>query len=396
MYLDAHLLAAVALSMSVLFASAPAYAEDLSAEATVVEEPAVPAPGGEPPVEPVSHRLEDRPFFTSVDNRISVSHIFQGTGPGHWSRNPDGTIDGDTTKQAISFTHFDSWDYGTNFLDVSVYKSGRNDPAAPCTNAGVITDPLGTPPFAATHSRCSGETEIYVIARSTLSWNKIFATEAFASSPLQGVAFEAGFDVNHQDDYNGAAKRAAVAGLQFGFELPYGGSLKIAPLLYYEFANHSRYLECGAGWHRPAAGMTGKSCTRGGKKHYKPTWSFEIGYNMDLGFLPVSARYFSVSGRATFRGPKGNQNSPLGRNTGGMPTRVELNSEPLRLIFDAGKAFGGPKYSHAIDVWIAYRYWHNKFGIDAHASPTCFTDVAKQSNRSCTESSLVTGVTIKL
>ena len=27
----------------------------------------------------------------------------------------------------------------------------------------------------------------------------------------------------------------------------------------------------------------------------------------------------------------------------------------------------GPKYSHFVDVWVAYRYWQNKFGLDHNA-----------------------------
>ena len=45
-------------------------------------------------------------------------------------------------------------------------------------------------------------------------------------------------------------------------------------------------------------------------------------------------------------------------------TKTEFNSEPIRLTFDASKAFWGAKYSHFVDVWVAYRYWQNKFGLD--------------------------------
>ena len=27
----------------------------------------------------------------------------------------------------------------------------------------------------------------------------------------------------------------------------------------------------------------------------------------------------------------------------------------------------GPKYSHFVDLWVAYRYWQNKFGLDHNA-----------------------------
>ena len=54
----------------------------------------------------------------------------------------------------------------------------------------------------------------------------------------------------------------------------------------------------------------------------------------------------------------------------------------------------GAKYSHFVDVWVAYRYWQNKFGLDHTNSVVC--NVAPGvSNNSCTESSLYTGITVK-
>ena len=337
----------------------------------------------------------DLPFFLLVDNRVTLSYIFQGTGPGHWSRNPNGTVNGKTGKQLYSFTHFDTWAYGTNVFAISLYKSGQNDPAKPCASPGAIIDPFGAPAFASVSTNCPGATEIYGLFRSTLGWNEIFDTKAFTMGPLHNISFEAGMDANYENDYNAAAKRVVVAGLQFAFDLPYRGLLNVATLMDYEFSNHSTFLQCGAGWNLPAPTIPGVNCSFGGNKSYKPTWAFEINYNMDLGFLPESMQYFSISGRAGFYGPKGNQYSPLGVASGGTATKVEINSEPIRLTFDAGKAFAGPKYSHLVDVWVAYRYWQNKYGLDAKASPTCFTNVPGQSNRSCTESSLFSGITVK-
>jgi hypothetical protein len=115
---------------------------------------------------------------------------------------------------------------------------------------------------------------------------------------------------------------------------------------------------------------------------------------MDLGFLPENMQYFSISGRAGWYGNKGNQNEPLGVASGGTATAIELNSEPIRLTFDASKAFMGPKYSHFVDVWVAYRYWQNKFGLDHNTSPACLA-APGVSNHSCTESSLYSGITVK-
>jgi hypothetical protein len=47
-----------------------------------------------------------------------------------------------------------------------------------------------------------------------------------------------------------------------------------------------------------------------------------------------------------------------------------------------------------VDVWVAYRYWQNKFGLDHKKSLVC--NVAPGvSNDSCTEESLYSGITVK-
>src|SRR6266851_3418305 len=335
--------------------------------------------------------ITDVPFFFVIDNRVTYSYIFSGTDPGMFTVRPNGTIDGKTEKQVFSFTHFDAWAYGTNFFTISLFKSGHNDPASPCTNAGVITSPAAG--FATTPADCAGATEIYGLFRSTFGWNEIFNTKAFSIGPLHNVSFEVGMDANTENTYLAPAKRDVVAGLQFAFDLPYKGYFNVAPLVYWEFSNHNSFLQCGAGWNPNVPGVT---CSPDGNTSYKPTWAVETNYYMDLGFLPENMQYFSISGRAGWYGNKGNQNEPLGVASGGTATAIELNSEPIRLTFDASKAFMGPKYSHFVDVWVAYRYWQNKFGLDHNASPgVCTIFATGQSTNSCTESTVYTGVTVK-
>jgi hypothetical protein len=75
------------------------------------------------------------------------------------------------------------------------------------------------------------------------------------------------------------------------------------------------------------------------------------------------------------------------------PTVVTLNSEPIRLTFDASKALWGPRYAHFVDLWVAYRYWQNKFGLDHNRSASCL--FKGSSNNSCTELTVYAGVTMK-
>jgi hypothetical protein len=216
--------------------------------------------------------------------------------------------------------------------------------------------------------------------------------------PLRNVSFEVGMDANTQNTFLAPAKRDVVAGLQFAFDLPYKGYINVAPLVYWEFSNHNAFNQCGV---FGPGGVAGVTCLADGNTKYKPTWAVEVNYYMDLGFLPPAYQFFSISGRAGWYGQKGDQNEPLsGLGTGpfSTATKVELNSEPIRLTFDASKAFMGPKYSHLVDVWVAYRYWQNKFGLDHDAAPGVCTLTAggvTRSTNSCTESSLYSGITVK-
>ena len=54
----------------------------------------------------------------------------------------------------------------------------------------------------------------------------------------------------------------------------------------------------------------------------------------------------------------------------------------------------GAKYTHFVDVWVAYRYWQNKFGLDHAASTACLFSPTV-SNGSCTESTVYSGITVK-
>ena len=217
--------------------------------------------------------------------------------------------------------------------------------------------------------------------------------------PLHNISFEVGAEGETENNYLSPNKRAFFAGLQFAFDLPYKGYFNVAPLAYKEL-NHNAFDQCGS---FGVAGLPPGSCPRGRKsQNYNVTWAVEINYYMDLGFLPEKhCRYFSVSGRAGWYGPKGDDNSlPLNSGIGvaSTATKIELNSEPIRLTFDASKAVWGAKYTHFVDMWVAYRYWQNKYGLDANAElGVCNVLVggAVRSTNSCTESSLYSGITVK-
>jgi hypothetical protein len=337
------------------------------------------------PVKPVKAKpVADLPFFLIVDDRLTYSWMPKGTDPdGAYTRNANGTYNGTTAKQVYSFSHFDAWAYGTNFFLVNMFKGDHNDPAAPCTNPGSI----GFQPTAG--ANCAGETEFYALIRSTIGFNELFNTKVFSWGPLHNVSLELGGSGGDLNTGLSSANRSFVGGLQFAFDLPYGGFFNVAPMAYKEIG-HAGYLQCGL---NPNP-IPGDNCIFDGNLDYDTTWTVETNWYMDLGFLPESVQFFSISGRAALIGPKGNSNAPLGPDGGGTPSKIEFNSEPVRLTFDLSKAFWGPKYTHMVDTWVAYRYWQNKFGLDHNAAPGVCT-VNGVSTNSCTEETLYAGVTVK-
>lgn len=294
------------------------------------------------------------PFFFVNDNTVSISQQFTATDPG---------VPGKTSKTVGNFTHFDVWAYGTNFFTIDVLKSSRTDPAAPCGN------------FLAPVNGCTGATEIYGLFRSTLGFNEMSGTKMFSVGPLNDISFEFGADANSENNFLAPAKRDIVAGLEFTFGLPYKGHFNLSPLLYKEW-NHNSFLQ--APWTVPGVPT--------GNDSFSPTWAVEMNYAMDLGFLP-DAIPLTFSGYSNFYGPKGT-GVTAAQVPGAIPTTVEFNSQQ-KLSLDVGKMVGGPSKSHFFDLWVAYRYWQNKFGLN-HTRGVCIGANAG----SCTEKSWVTGVSV--
>lgn len=328
------------------------------------------------------------PFFLVNDNRLTYSYNFNGTQPGIYSGGYNGVpVNGKVDKQVYSFTHFDAWAYGTNLFNVSIYKSSQNDPAAPCILPGLVVASGVSSVSALPRGTCAGATDALGSIRSTFGFNQIFDTKAFTYGPLRNVSLEVGADAESFNGYSAAAKRDFVVGLQFAFDLPYKGYFNVAPMAYKEF-NHNSFTQCGA----PFVFGT---CSPDGNKEFNLTWAIETDWYMDLGFLPESVRYFSISGRAAMIGPKGPEKGIAIPSS--VPTVIQYNTEPVRLTFDASKAAFGERYSHQVDLWVAYRYWQNKYGYDHSASGQCAVNfvLGGVNTGACTEQSFNSGITVK-
>ena len=244
---------------------------------------------------------------------------------------------------------------GTNFFTIDLLKSPAADPTAHCMSAS---------------SQCTGATEIYGLFRSTLGFNQMFGTKAFSMGPLSNVSFEVGADFNTENNYVAPAKKSLVAGLQFSFDLPYKGFFNISPLYFKEW-NHNGYL----------------SSVNGGATEFDGTWAVETVYALPLGFLPEAVP-LTFSGRAAFYGPKGTGNAAEK-----FKTVTTFNSEQ-RLTLDVGKMAFGSSKADLVSVFVAYRYWTNKFGV-SESRNTNVCQPAYGFVGSCKENAATLGLNVK-
>jgi hypothetical protein len=289
------------------------------------------------------------PFFIVNQNSVSYSYVFNGTNPGA----------GTTPKHVLNYTHFDVWQYGTNFFTVDWLKATNGaappngTPAAPC-DRGPAFNPPGADP-----NRCAGYTEIYGLFRSTFGWNQIFGTKAFSAGPLTNIEFAVGADLNTDNTTLGSAKRSMQGGVQFDFAAPYHGFVNVGVFAYHEWQNDGFSALFGPNF--------------SGKVNFDTTWAIEALYVQPLGFLPD---YLPVTFKslAVIHGPKG-------AGEIGVPQRITEYLTQQTLSLDVGKMVTGK--SDMVSVWVAYRWWKNKFGLDPVATGFNAT----------LESTAVTGVT---
>src|SRR5271166_1971725 len=264
----------------------------------------------------------DPPLFPVNDNSVSYAVRFNATDP---------FVTDHTVKDVITFTHFDTWAYGTNFFNIDLLKSDLKDPANPCGLAG----------FPATG--CEGTTEIYGFFRSTLGWKELFGLRF--GNFLTNVSFKVGGDANSVNNANSAAKKDVVGGLQFNFALPYGASFAVSPL-YYSEKNHGSFITSNTS-----------------KVDYFSTYRVEASLNVPLG---PKGTPLSFSSLFAVQGPKGQ--CPAGEcAVNAVSTKAETYTQQ-KLNLDIGQwTYNKPG---VVSVWVAYVYWHNKFGIDHNLDPT--------------------------
>ena len=220
-----------------------------------------------------------------------------------YDNNADGSRR-DIKKDIFAFTHVSGYKYGSNFFNVDILLSDKNDPGN-----GVAGNP--------------GAQEVYAVYRHLLDIGKVTGS-TFKYGPMRGLGLTAGIDLNSKNDGYASKKRMFVIGPTLMIDVP--GFLNLSALLLDES--------------NAPNGLTSRY-------HYKNHGALEADWGIPIGSMPLS-----FNGYAMYIGTKG-------KNEFGGDTAPETHID-MQLMLDAGAALGGAK--HSFLVGLAYEYWRNKFG----------------------------------
>ena len=279
----------------------------------------------------------ETPFFIVNDNSVSFTWYPSATDPGV----PGDGVAGNSNafnKFVGSATHFDVWAYGTNFFNIDILKSDKNNP---------VNDQF--------NPRATGSVEVYAFSRSTLGFNQLSNSKMFSSFLFKNIEFEFGGDINTENDGLGPQKRDVVLGAQFDLNLP--GTVNLSVLAYKEWNNNNFWVVPGE---------------FSGDREFQWIPRLELLISEPLTFLPWPVSWHSFTG-VNF--PKGTGISQAHLNAlcagacaGPNPFNAFSKTEVFednRLVLDASKLAWGK--AGIWDLYVGYRYWYNKFGTDHNA-----------------------------
>ncbi len=247
--------------------------------------------------------------FDFSDNSVSLTYGPSYKEPGIPRNRTNAGIE--LSKVILSYTHFDVWKYGTNFINIdALFSDGRN----PSNNS------------------TGGATEVYALYRTNLSGNALLGGTPFTIGPIKDIRLELGVDFNTKNDTFAPAKKLIVAGPNIAFNVP--GFLNVGFHIAKEW-NHN--------------GIPG---ALRGDVSFDPTFELEIAWMQPLSFTGLPLKFDGFL----------NVVAPKGRDGFGAQTATEVLTQP-RLVLDFGAvAFGKPNW---IDAYVGFQYWLNKFGADS-------------------------------
>ena len=227
----------------------------------------------------------------------------------------------DIKKHIFALTHASAYKYGSNYFNVDLLQSDKNDPAS--------------------LNQDEGAQEAYVVYRHTLDIG------ALRGAPIQygkvkGLGLVLGFDWNTKNDvgYN-SRKRMLVAGPTLMWDVP--GFLSTGILLV-------RESNAPSGAFAPISQVNGRY-TYDNHAMFSASWGIPIPDSWTPGWAPG----WAFEGYLNYIAAKG-------RDEVGNPTGAETNLD-MQLMVDIGSRFGQPK--NRFRVGLEYQFWNNKFGNTA-------------------------------
>lgn len=231
----------------------------------------------------------------------------------------------DIKKHIFALTHASGYKYGSNYFNVDLLQSDKNDPAS--------------------LTQDEGAQEAYVVYRHTLDIGAL--SGKFGGAPIQygkvkGLGLVLGFDWNTKNDvgYN-SRKRMLVAGPTLMWDVP--GFLSTGILLI-------RESNAPSGAFPPISQVNGRY-TYDTHAMLSASW----GIPLPAGLVGDWAQGWAFEGYLNYIGAKG-------RDEVGNPTGAETNLD-MQLMVDIGRRFGQPK--NRFRVGVEYQFWNNKFGNTA-------------------------------
>ena len=228
---------------------------------------------------------------------------------------------GTQVKNRLELSGVYGWDYGTNFFDVNMLSATKSSPA---------NDSTGQP-----QAGVPGNTEVYVVYRSSFDLGKIFKTN-MAFGPVREVDFTVGFDFDSQDNQFASNKKLMIAGPQFGLNIEHG------------------FWNVGFGGCREA--------------NYNGVVQKEVDFKTQYAIWTSWGKHFDLGVPAEFKGWM-NYVGPKGKDGFGVDTKAETVGD-MYLMFDASGLFG--RKHGAFLIGPGFEYWNNKFGGVNYSAPAVF------------------------
>jgi hypothetical protein len=313
----------------------------------------------------------EKPFYIVNDTSVSFTWYPNATDPGvsGGANSVPGGIIGERNsfnKYTASLTHFDVWQYGTNFINADFIMSDGRDPIGGIAQA-------------------KGATEVYALARSTLGFNELTHSKMFSSPLFKNISFEWGGDGNTENNQLEPSVRKIDVGLQFQLNLP--GTVNFAALFQKEW-NHNSFWACGAATTGVACAVPAFGSFDGDRDfRWVPhlelnviepltftqlplTWINFTGVNFPKGTGISQANLCAIGGCLATSGPFNGTNFFTANNASAF-TKTEV-FEDNRLTLDLSKLYMGK--AGIWDGYVGYKYWYNKFGTDHNAA--LFSQVA--------------------